>query len=129
MEEPLLFIQTPPCYYVEVEEVKSETVIVDEKVEDEIVVEEPQQFLEESTSVYELSRTERIKDSVIARQINYFLQPINQQRLLTFYLLNGNEETGKIVELNGLQVKIRKNDEELFINANDIKAITTKKNL
>lgn len=127
MEEPLLFIQTPPFYYVEEEVTENETVIVAERVEDEQVVEEPQQFLEESTSVYELSRTERIKDPVIARQLNYFLQPVNQQRLLTFYLLNGNEETGKIIELNGLQVKIRNNNEELFINANEIKAITTKK--
>lgn len=128
MEEPLLFIQTPPFYYVEEEVTENETVIVADRVEDEQVVEEPQQFLEEeSTSVYELSRTERIKDPVIARQLNYFLQPVNQQRLLTFYLLNGNEETGKIIELNGLQVKIRNNNEELFINANEIKAITTKK--
>lgn len=121
MEEPLLFIQT-----IEVESVLVKAVEV-ETVEVQPIEEEVHYLSEESTSVYELSRTERIKDPVIARQLNYFLQPVNQHRLLAFHLVNGNEIIGKIEEIIGPEVKIKGNDQDMFINANDIKAITTKK--
>lgn len=138
VKEPLLFIETPnfvdvgetdkvEIFKAEIVEDVIQTVIADETLDEEIVKES--QVFEESTSVYELSRAERIKDPVIARQLNYFLQPINKERLLVLHLYNGDEVIGKITELIGLDVKLTMNDQELFINANDIRTITTKKSL
>lgn len=104
MEEPLLFIPSPPVYYIE--PIKT----VDE------------QLTEESTSVFEIHRSQRIKDSVIARQLHYFLQPQNT-RLLTFYLKDGQTVTGKIVNLIGIDLVIKTSQEEVTINANDIDSI------
>lgn len=104
MEEPLLFIPSPPVYYIE--PVKS----VDERL------------AEESTSVFEIHRSQRIKDSVIARQLHYFLQPQNA-RPLTFYLKNGQSVTGKIVKLIGIDLVIKTSQNEITINANDIDTI------
>lgn len=110
MEEPLLFIQTPPFYYIDVENTE-------------------EAFLDESTSVYEISRRERIKNSVVAKQLHFFSQPMNRKnRVLVFQLNNGNKITGMIEELDGIQITIRAENETMIINANDIESITNPKN-
>ncbi|MED3661838.1 4-diphosphocytidyl-2C-methyl-D-erythritol kinase [Ureibacillus sp. FSL K6-8385] len=107
MEEPLLFIQTPPFYYIDVEEDAEEA------------------CLEESTSVYEISRRERIKNPVIARQLHYFSQPGNRKhRHLTFHLTNGEKITGLIEGLDGINIKIRTKNAITTIHANDIASIS-----
>lgn len=107
MEEPLLFIPSPPFYYVEVTESKNEETILDE-----------------STSVFEINRSERIKDPVIARQLHFFLQPSNRNgRYFTFNLKNGESVTGKIINLIGINVVIQTLEEEVSVNANDIDSI------
>lgn len=104
MEEPLLFIPSPPFYYVEDLSVSKE---------------------DESTSIFEMHRTERIQDSVIARQLHYFLQPVNRnKRTLTFHLKSGNSITGKIEDLVGIELVIKTENATATINANEIKTIS-----
>lgn len=108
MEEPLLFIPSPSFYYVEVTESKDEKTLADE-----------------STSVFEINRSERIKDPVIARQLHFFLQPSNRHgRYFTFYLKNGESIIGKIVDLIGINVVIQTSKDEVSVNANDIDTIS-----
>lgn len=107
MEEPLLFIPSPPVYYI-----------------DEMKSLQEQTLVEESTSVFEINRTERIKDSIIARQLHYFLQPSNRNgRYLTFHLKNGESVTGKIIDLIGINVIVKTLKEEVTVNGNDIESI------
>lgn len=107
MEEPLLFIQTPPFYYIDVNEEKDEA------------------FLDESTSVYEISRRERIKNSVIARQLHFFTQPINRKnRTLVFNMNNGEKFIGVIEDFNGIILKVQTSNETIEINANEIETIS-----
>ncbi|MCP1143826.1 hypothetical protein [Lysinibacillus endophyticus] len=111
MEEPLLFIPTPPFYYIEVEEAEPQDVL--------------DVSMEESTSVYEIARSGRVVNPVIARQLNFFSQPINSNRILRFYLSNGESITGKIQEINGNIVKINNNEDIIEIDGNQIEVITT----
>ncbi|BDH60903.1 hypothetical protein MTP04_10330 [Lysinibacillus sp. PLM2] len=109
VREPLLFIQSPPFYYVEVKEnaVEADT------------------LLDESTSVYEISRTEKIQNEVIVRQLNYFSQPNHRHRSLVFHLDDGDRIIGKLEEVDGISVKIKTTTNNLIlINGNEIKAIT-----
>lgn len=109
MEEPLLFIQTPPFYFIEVDKHPDEA------------------SLEESTSVYEITRREReqIKNPVIARQLHYFSQPgIRKNRSLTFHLTNGEKITGLIDGMEGILIKIRTPKDTITINANEIATIS-----
>lgn len=107
MEEPLLFIPSPPIYYIEEVETSDERKMVDE-----------------STSVFEINRTERIKDAVIARQLHYFLLPQNRNaRYLTFHLKNGGSLTGKIVDLIGINLVVKTSNGNITINGNDIDSI------
>lgn len=105
LQEPLLFIPTTPFYYVEVEE------------------REERSYFDESTSVYEIHRTERVEDSVIARQLNYFSQPINSRTLL-FHMKNGENHIGMIEEYKGRNVKIKTTTETKLIDGNEIEAIS-----
>ena len=105
MEEPILFISSPPVYFTEIVEVK-------------------ETFLEESTSVFVPNRTDRIVDQVIARQLNYFSQPINHFRTLVFHLEDGDKVVGKVDEVVGSDVKLKTSNEIIMINGNEIKAIT-----
>ncbi|QCR31598.1 4-diphosphocytidyl-2C-methyl-D-erythritol kinase [Lysinibacillus sp. SGAir0095] len=105
MEEPILFISSPPVYFTEIVEVK-------------------ETFLEESTSVFVPNRTDRIIDQVIARQLNYFSQPVNQFRTLVFHLSNGEKVVGKVDEVMGSDVKIKSANQFIMINGNDINTIT-----
>ncbi|MCM3386549.1 4-diphosphocytidyl-2C-methyl-D-erythritol kinase [Ureibacillus chungkukjangi] len=105
MEEPILFISSPPVYFTEVVEVK-------------------ETFLEESTSVFVPNRSDRIIDQVIARQLNYFSQPINQYRTLVFHLEDGEKVVGKVDEVVGSDVKLKSLNEIIMVNGNEIKAIT-----
>ncbi|MDN4492306.1 hypothetical protein [Ureibacillus aquaedulcis] len=105
MEEPILFISSPPVYFTEIAEVKDI-------------------FLEESTSVFVPNRSDRILDQVIARQLNYFSQPINQFRTLVFHLVDGDRMVGKVAEVMGSDVKIKLSNQITMINGNDIKQIT-----
>nr|WP_106783857.1 4-diphosphocytidyl-2C-methyl-D-erythritol kinase [Lysinibacillus timonensis] len=109
VREPLLFIQSPPFYYIDVRET---------------TVNEEDNILEESTSVYELTRTEKIHDEVIVRQLGYFSQPVNRNRSLTFHLEDGEKLVGKINEIDGIHVKVKTNNNIVLINGNEIKAIT-----
>lgn len=109
MEEPLLFIPSPPVYFLEIKESE-------------------QTFLDESTSVFEPLRSDRILDQVIARQLNYFSQPINQNRLLLFKLVNGETVIGVIEGLEGINVKIKNGEQILIINGNEIETINLSKN-
>ncbi|NLY79435.1 MAG: 4-diphosphocytidyl-2C-methyl-D-erythritol kinase [Lysinibacillus sp.] len=110
MEEPLLFIQSPSFYYYDVEDEKDEA------------------FLDESTSVYEISRRERIKNSVIAKQLHFFTQPINRKnRQLVFNMNNGEKIIGVIDSLDGINLKVQTTKETVVINANDIKSISLSK--
>ena len=110
MEEPLLFIQSPSFYYYDVEDEKDEA------------------FLDESTSVYEISRRERIKNSVIAKQLHFFTQPINRKnRQLVFNMNNGEKIIGVIDSLDGINLKVLTTKETVVINANDIKSISLSK--
>lgn len=104
MEEPILFISSPPVYFTEIVEVK-------------------ETFLEESTSVFVPNRSDRILDQVIARQLNYFSQPINQFRTLVFHLANGEKLVGKVEEVAGSDVKIKSLGQIYVINGNDIETI------
>lgn len=109
MTEPLLFIQTPPSYYIDLDE---------KQVSDDTLY-------EESTSIYEISRKERIKNPVIARQLHYFSQPINRKnRYLVFHMENGEKHTGIIEELIGVELKIKSDEEFITINANHIQSIS-----
>lgn len=105
MEEPILFISSPPVYFTEIAEVK-------------------ETFLEESTSVFVLNRSDRILDQVIARQLNYFSQPINQFRTLIFHLSNGEKVIGKVEEVMGSDVKIKSSNQIFMIDGNEIELIT-----
>ncbi|MFC7685627.1 4-diphosphocytidyl-2C-methyl-D-erythritol kinase [Ureibacillus sp. GCM10028918] len=105
MEEPILFISSPPVYFTEIVEVK-------------------ETFLEESTSVFVPNRSDRILDQVIARQLNYFSQPINQFRTLVFHLGNGEKVIGKVEEIMGSDVRIKSSNQTFMINGNDIELIT-----
>jgi len=105
MEEPILFIPSPPVYFTEIMEVK-------------------ETFLEESTSVFVPNRSDRIMDGVIARQVNYFSQPINQFRLLVFHLANGENLVGRVEEVVGSDVKIKTSNQIIMVDGNEIKAIT-----
>ena len=108
VEGPLLFIPTPPIYYIEVE------------------TEQEEPFLEESTSVYEISRTERI-NPVIAKQLNYFSQPARKKagRSLLFNLKNNERIMGVIEEFDGFNVKIKTSQAVEKVNGNDILSILT----
>ncbi|SOB91748.1 hypothetical protein SAMN05880501_101374 [Ureibacillus xyleni] len=108
MEEPLLFIPTPPFYYIEVEE-----------------SEQQEPYLDESTSVYEISRSGRILNPVIARQLSFFSQPLNSSRTLRFHLKNGDNVVGKIAGLNGVVVKVKTKDDIRELDGNEIDLITT----
>lgn len=105
MEEPILFISSPPVYFTEIAEFK-------------------ETFLEESTSVFVPNRSDRIADQVIARQLNYFSQPINQFRTLVFHLVNGEKMVGKVQEIMGSDVKIKSANQVKMINGNEIETIT-----
>lgn len=108
MEEPLLFIPSPPFYYV-----------------DEVRESNEKSLSDESTSVFEMNRSERIKDSVIARQLHFFLQPVNRlTRTLTFHLKNGESVTGKIEDLVGINVVVKTEEGTVSINANEIETIS-----
>ncbi|MEK9197559.1 4-diphosphocytidyl-2C-methyl-D-erythritol kinase [Ureibacillus sp. 179-F W5.1 NHS] len=109
MEEPLLFIPTPPFYYIELDK------------------EETQQFFEESTSVYEISRSEKT-NSVIAKQLYYFCQPVRKKsgRVLVLNLRNNEKVIGVIEEFDGYQVKMKVNENVEVINGTDIVSISTK---
>ncbi len=111
LQEPKLFIQSPPFYYVEVKE---------SPVQDNT-------FYEESTSVYEIARSEKIEkiqNDVILRQLNYFSQPLYRNRNYVFHLEDGRKIVGKIEELDGINVKIKTSNDLVLINGNEIKAIT-----
>ncbi|WP_052126149.1 hypothetical protein [Ureibacillus massiliensis] len=109
VREPLLFIQSPPFYYVEVKETEVEA----------------DTLLDESTSVYEISRTEKIQNEVIVRQLSYFSQPNHRHRNLVFHLDDGDKITGRLEEVDGISVKIKTTTNNLIlINGNEIKAIT-----
>lgn len=105
MEEPILFISSPPFYFTEVEELKAS-------------------YLEESTSVFVPNRSERIIDQLVARQLNYFAQPVNQSRTLVFHLLNGDKIIGSVLGVEGNSVAIKSADQVIPINANDIKRLS-----
>ena len=105
MEEPILFISSPPVYFTEIVEVK-------------------ETFIEESTSVFVPNRSDRIVDQVIARQLNYFSQPINHFRTLVFHLEDGEKVVGRVNEVVGSDVKLKTSNEIIMINGNEIKAIT-----
>ena len=108
VEEPLLFIQTPPFYYVDLEN------------------ESTQPFFDESTSIYEISRSDKI-NTVVVKQLQYFLQPTIKKsgRKLGFHLKTNRKVLGILEEFDGANVKVRiEKDIELF-NLNDILAITT----
>lgn len=111
IQQPKLFIQSPPFYYVEVKE---------SPVSDNT-------FFDESTSVYEISRSEKvekIQNDVILRQLNYFSQPLYRTRNYVFHLENGGKIEGKIEEVDGSNVKVKTSTDVTFINGNQIKAIT-----
>lgn len=118
LQEPKMFISTTPFYYIEVEKQEEKTYLVEEQ--------EEKTYLEESTSVYEINRTERVNDLVIARQLNYFSQPANSRTLL-FHMKNGESHIGLIQEYKGKDVKIKTAKEEVVINGNEIDAITISK--
>ncbi len=112
IQEPKLFIQSPPFYFVDV----NETAAVQE-----------QTFFEESTSVYEISRTEKIdtlQNEVVFRQLNYFSQPLYRNRNYMFHLEDGEKIIGKIEELDGVNVKVKTPNNLIIIDGNNIKAIT-----
>lgn len=113
MEEPLLFIPTPPAYFIEVK--------VEEKEEAEDTMEVQ---LEESTSLYEIARAERIENPVIARQLHYFSQPVNRRRILIFNLKNGESIRGNIQKIEGINVNLKMNNQLRIINGNEIEEIT-----
>lgn len=107
MVEPLLFIQTPPSYFIDLEEKEEDT------------------YYDESTSIYEISRKERITNSIIAKQLHYFSQPVNRKnRYLVFIMNNGEKHIGIIEELIGVHVKIKTHEDSITINANEIKSIS-----
>ena len=108
VEEPLLFIQTPPFYYVDLEKVST------------------QQFFDESTSIYEISRSDKM-NPVVLKQLQYFSQPSNKKnsRKLGFHLKNNQKLYGIIEEFDGANVKLRIEKNIELINLNDILAITT----
>ncbi|MFY3790362.1 4-diphosphocytidyl-2C-methyl-D-erythritol kinase [Ureibacillus sp. MALMAid1270] len=111
LQQPKLFIQSPPFYYVEVKE---------SPVQDNT-------FYEESTSVYEISRSEKfekIENDVILRQLNYFSQPHNRVRNYVFHLENGEKVVGKIEDISGDKVTVKTVNEPIVIDGNKIKAIT-----
>lgn len=110
MEQPLLFIPTPPVYYIEMEPAQ----------------EEP--YLEESTSVYELSRASEKINPVIAKQLNFFSQPVRKKagRSLIFNLTNNERITGVIEEFDGVMVKIKTYENVETINGSDIVSINLK---
>ncbi|HWK22461.1 MAG TPA: 4-diphosphocytidyl-2C-methyl-D-erythritol kinase [Ureibacillus sp.] len=105
MQEPILFITSPPVYFTEIVEVE-------------------ETFLEESTSVFVPNRSDRIVDQVIARQLNYFSQPVNQFRTLVFHLENGEQLVGKVEEVLGSDVKIKSADQIVIVDGNEIEKIT-----
>jgi hypothetical protein len=107
MQEPLLFIPTTPFYFIEVEPELEE-----------------KPFLEESTSLYEISRPERIENPVIARQLHFFSQPVNSHRLLTMHLKNGETYQGYIQTVESINIKLKVKDQIQIINANDVEAIS-----
>lgn len=117
LREPKLFIQSPPFYYVDVNELP---------VQDNT-------FYEESTSVYEISRSEKIEkldtiqNDVILRQLNYFSQPLYRTRSYVFHLEDGGKVIGKIDEVDGSNVKVKTSTNLVVINGNEIKAITLSK--
>ena len=114
MEEPLLFIPTPPFYYIEVEDAGPQDVL--------------DVSMDESTSVYEMSRSGsgRIVNPVIARQLNFFSQPLNSNRTLRFHLKNGENIVGKIERYSGgVIVKVKTKDQIRDIDGNEIDFITT----
>lgn len=111
LREPKLFIQSPPFYYVDVKE---------SPVQDNT-------FYDESTSVYEISRSEKnekIQNDVILRQLNYFSQPLNRNRNYVFHLDNGEKVTGTIDVVEGVNVKVKTLTDTVSVNGNTIKAIT-----
>lgn len=111
LQQPKLFIQSPPFYYVEVKDLS---------VQDNA-------FYEESTSVYEISRSEKfekIENDVILRQLNYFSQPLYRTRSYVFHMEDGDKIVGKIAEIDGINVKVKTVTDEVTINGNGIKAIT-----
>ncbi|RHW39852.1 4-diphosphocytidyl-2C-methyl-D-erythritol kinase [Lysinibacillus yapensis] len=107
MEEPLLFISSPPFYFTEVEKTEIP-------------------FIEESTSVFVPNRSDRIVDGLIARQLHFFSQPTNQFRTLIFHLTNGEKVIGRLQGVEGTNVHIQSIDQKIVINANDIETITLK---
>ncbi|WP_052123935.1 hypothetical protein [Ureibacillus manganicus] len=111
LQQPKLFIQSPPFYYVEVKESPGEE----------------NTFFDESTSVYEIARSEKvekIQNDVILRQLNYFSQPLYRSRNYVFHMEDGGKIVGAIVEVDGLNVKVKTSTNLEIINGNQIKAIT-----
>lgn len=110
VEEPLLFIPTPPFYYVEINDVKEATNTI----------------IDESTSVYEISRAERITNPVIAKQLQYFAHTTRgkSSRYLVFHLKNDEKLIGLIEGMDGTNVKVKTFQQVQIINGNDIQSIS-----
>lgn len=96
MEEPLLYIQTPP----------------------------PARVVEEaSTSIY--MKKEPVA-SLILHQLRYFSRPINKERQLYFQLKNGESLVGSILRLRGEEVLVKAYGQDIWIAAQSVAYITIK---
>lgn len=96
MEEPLLYIQTPP----------------------------PAKLVEEaSTSIY--IKKEPVA-SLILHQLRFFSRPLNKERQLYFQLKNGEALVGSIEKLRGEEVLVRAYGQEIWIAAQSIAYMATK---
>ena len=78
---------------------------------------------EESTSIYERPPIEKIQNTLIARQLQFFSKPLKEPRQLMFMLASGEKILGSIESVDGCEVKLNCYDTKRMIHANDIIAI------
>lgn len=95
---PLLFIASP-------------SYIQEKKIEE---------IEEESTSIYVRPISEKIENSLIARQLNYFAKPVKEPRMLLFILQSGERIHASIDKINGSQVLLNCFQTKRWIHANEI---------
>lgn len=75
---------------------------------------------EESTSIYVRPIPEKIENSLIARQLNYFSKPVKEPRTLLFILQSGERIHASIDKINGSQVLLNCFQTKRWIHANEI---------
>lgn len=79
--------------------------------------------VEESTSIFELAPSEKIQNELIARQLHYFSRQTKGPSVLCFELTSGEKIWASINKMEGCNVHLQGYDQQIILDANEIRAI------